>query len=973
MKGKRWIVATSLIPGLIFLLGCFSAQASLKIECRSTLSEKEHLRELKRLDNILKTDLSCTEQELLDFSKTIETKAPVSTVVPFGPTTSFGDGILYLGAGEIGHGDASLVSAGLKQRDDGSYFLDFTPLGGSTDESPLKNQKIDLVARFGNITTDTNPGIIVGAGNKLYFLNPDGSEILSPPMIYDNNGNPLEDPLAISKVVSDNKKYFFTLIEGQKQVVPSTSGTTSGTTSAENLKSLHHLPLRSISGFTSATSGLASTSEITAGTLAEELVNPAIAVFTGGGGEEEITQITQNPLFENSALGIIFSNLGIPIAKATAFFYSPKLKVLYVSFGKYVETIPFDETTGKLSSPVPFLQQAPGANNSNPNVESFEKNIKSLEVQNFVPHKPYPTTTGKNCIVGTNIPSTKAPHGTQVIALPVMPVGDGVGQLAKIDADGVFALATEAPEFGPAHIVGGGDLGETVQDLIVVGDTVFIALAGGIPGTRGVFSSTALFDKYGNIRAWTQWQRTQGITQAAYRLSANKNSGGIIFLTTEDGLPGENKTIVRATAWGESSDIGQGNFSTIVKIIFKGNTRLHAFSFNEKTPGFKQDAFSMMIVVGGKTVAIFQTGTTDADGNFIPVTDFELDKNVFIFSGDPNILWATNPLDIAAGGRNKYCKVLSEIGPLTSATITPNDTDPDGARIYVGGEKGVACLQREKISEFDENSKSISWDNVAGLLQLSNESNAFPGGGDLPSKRFTFKRINGFNEVIKLMGGPQSLVVTERYSVKKTDLNGVIQTSPAIDKKTSLSIAFGEDMLIINGMGLIAGMGGLFITRDFVTKTRIVDVPVVSMYYLSEIRGTSSEKGNLYIITQDFFDAVGEGMRFSVDTTAENISDILTNIDARGKYIDCRGFQYCFVAGEGVAFHSSGNANGGNFLRLIPTDPSESTVAQIVETRVKGLDGNSIGYPGKIIRDTHGNWIVPGLGGSLKDVFFVLG
>ena len=338
------------------------------------------------------------------------------------------------------------------------------------------------------------------------------------------------------------------------------------------------------------------------------------------------------------------------------------------------------------------------------------------------------TSTGKSYVIVNGGVYTDDVNN-QVYALPVVKSASSgagstaanVGKIAKkSDLTAVVAskndmtLSTE-----DAAKVGNGTLPiantQAVQGMFVVGDSVFICVAGARNASgkeAGIFRSTAIFDGDGIIRAWTSWQRVMGNVDKVFGAGLDTTLGNYWYFT------GTDKDTVKVTQWGksvvQSGLMGNGLVSLMSSEFTQANAGVHQiFDFDSTTSGFEADEFSMMVATGYEKVALIESGKGDP---LSPPDEFIKDTNVFVFN------------DAA----------LVQIGPICCAEVS-RIKQADKGWLFSGGYSGVAVLR-----QID----GKGWNGLVGLDQLSGAG--FPGIG------YSFKELkksdgSSFSQFYKLV------------------------------------------------------------------------------------------------------------------------------------------------------------------------------------------------------------------------------
>lgn len=245
-----------------------------------------------------------------------------------------------------------------------------------------------------------------------------------------------------------------------------------------------------------------------------------------------------------------------------------------------------------------------------------------------------------------------------------------------------------------------------VQDMQIVGDTVFIALNGSNTAKgdnnqgeeKGIFSSTAIFDDAGAIRAWTPWQRALPSQEGVKNFGYDASTGNFTYLKAN----GANAIV---TQWSKGDagtaaggyNIHGGPNKMLAKVIednFPNAGAVKLFSFDPETPGFRSgdaagivnaiptkayDQFSMMVATGNGRVALIETGKAGATTNpFAITTDYSVADVSKTFNADAD---------------------LAKLGPIVTAEVSRIADAATGLPIaykgwlFVGGKGGIAVMR----------------------------------------------------------------------------------------------------------------------------------------------------------------------------------------------------------------------------------------------------------------------------------------
>jgi len=226
-------------------------------------------------------------------------------------------------------------------------------------------------------------------------------------------------------------------------------------------------------------------------------------------------------------------------------------------------------------------------------------------------------------------------------------------------------LPDQMPTSADAAVqVGGGAVPfGSVTDLYVSRDAVFATVLDGAGNQQpGTFYSQALFDEFGNIFAWTPWQRAGGHVNQVLGGTTDAGTGDTYSMLQENG---EVNTVTR-TDWGSGSPDGLEFLSLAFgQILPQSNAGIRGlFDLPVTTPGLFDS--SLLVGVGNGAVALGQTGVMNL-GALIPVTGDQF-KNVQLFeNGTVSTtlpIGAGNPTIVGISGG-----VLGQISTIIAAEI----------------------------------------------------------------------------------------------------------------------------------------------------------------------------------------------------------------------------------------------------------------------------------------------------------------
>ncbi|MFA5074926.1 MAG: hypothetical protein WC436_02375 [Candidatus Babeliales bacterium] len=558
-----------------------------------------------------------------------------------------------------------------------------------------------------------------------------------------------------------------------------------------------------------------------------------------------------------------------------------------------------------------------------------------------------------------------------VTALPLVQSSSTVSNIGKIakKSDFTAPVATQADmteETEAAAKVGAGNLpipdGSLVQDLFVSGDSVFACLSddrSAANNEAGIFKSTALFGSDGHIRGWTPWQRVMGNIDRVYGAGFDSSACNYWYLTTADGT--DEKNTVKVTQWGQSAAkdylMGNGLVSILHDEFKQEDAGVHQiFNFDEQTPGFLANQFSMMVATGYQKIALIQTG----EGSPFEPTQ--------IFAKD-------------GAGQNVFAKeddVIKNLGPICCAEVS-RINQIDKGWLFVGGYNGIAVLRQVA---------GAGWDGAAGLSSLTNIG--FPGSNAWSFKLLTNNSTNAFTKVRKIISQGDSeflyvMTADKLYRFQMTAAKFADAFTGDLDIQEIAVTNLGTllDFLIFSRDNtgdpesiklLLATTEGLFYSNDIAdtatgtinpTWTNVilaagtnVPGPVAHLEFLSTSKGGSTTDGNLYILNSDFAFNLATIYRFNVSNGT--ISHITENSGSYS-YYQIGELRNDFRTDGALGFYSRSKHLGDtNFLKKIKMLSSPTTIRSSESVINLDLDSNAYNI-GVVTQNTaSGAWIVPG-------------
>lgn len=595
------------------------------------------------------------------------------------------------------------------------------------------------------------------------------------------------------------------------------------------------------------------------------------------------------------------------------------------------------------------------------------------------------TSTGRDYIIinGGVAATTGGANALKqkIFAFPIVPVsdtenagmiaGDPTTKATPADKAKPFTVAkddgTDFPKTDQAYaMVGGtgtipGTATTDVKDMYVVGDTVYIAISGARTDATtdaGIFASTALFDQYGNITAWTPWQRVAGSTDAVYGFGVDASTNNFMYLTDTAGTANSQDTI-KSTMWGSSSDVKNtpvdlsGALATAFPATKGGVQSLSSFgSTGAAALGFNNT--SLMVATGLDTVALVEAGKKDTTNDFIklPAAAFTAGTNIRI--------------DTSAA--------IQAIGPVCTATMS-NSNVADKIWLFVGGYNGVAVLA--------QNNGKGAGVALTGLAPIINPAT------------FAFQKITppagvDFTRTRKLMSDgitdPYLYVMTQNalyaLEMKEANLTPAVCATPftgSYDTYTIAGVTLSDFVLVgagTNTIALIATSGGLY-SYDLTTAgaaPTLVDptntTPVTQLLFIPATNDALPTAGNLYALAADMKNSSAKIYRYSV---AAGVPTAIDQYDSAGNAQGTKGlvgdlgmFRGNIAVDGSFIYDVCGKHLGStDYLDLAAVKPITTTgsipLSSVGLTSALNIDTDTNTNVGMMIRDkASGAWVLPG-------------
>ncbi len=500
---------------------------------------------------------------------------------------------------------------------------------------------------------------------------------------------------------------------------------------------------------------------------------------------------------------------------------------------------------------------------------------------------------------------------------------------------------------------------DSVTDLFVEGDSVYVCLNGNNSLQIGMYQSTALFDKDGNIFAWTPWVRVAGSAERMFA-GARSSITGDYFFVGEDlafdhtvvPAPAQIGSKVKVSQWGRSDVVDQSdpsnNLSEVLETIFPQNEGgVYQFHmFDQQTRSFEEGQISFLVALGKGKVALIKTGQYDAAlMNFYPVTQFSTsgaNQNVFVFQDE----------------------VLSEIGPLCAAAISEDNTVGQARGfLFVGGYKGVAVLSNAANEGF-----------TMPLTDLT--ASGYPGIG----ATFSFKKIlndagaiNDVRAIRVLQDGIFFVTRTHLYFINSQEV------PLAVDQDTIKALpAIATDFAIISKSGIpslfiLATIKGLFVSHDFGATWQEVAVgeqtgrAIVQLFLLSDRadRAALNPKANVFVLTGDraIMPTEGKVYQFAANLQAVTLADKFAPIKFAehedGAFVDFKEFRGNIFTDGTILYNSRGKHFGDTqFINNVPIRSKNPFVLLTGGLSISEQLNYNIGVP--VRESASGALLVPG-------------
>lgn len=940
--------------------------------------------------------LSSEEKALLD-----TTANQVARSIYIAPTPTFGttsyalsDNAFYLGASTAAGANALTKVTGnqtTRQLTTTALAPATTTLNGTASSTnPLYNAIPSALGTMGTIPVSAIPGSGSNPGLNRIILVTDttaGATALS------NATTPIND--ATGTILTEEKS---------PDIIPAVA--------ANNNTIFAAVPASSTTNFGSSGSGITRLQQNSASNNQLSVVNLTTGALTGGPAYGINFTAGATTAYENllSSSNVYFAFTADPVTHLGSvtlgswpdLYWSPSMNMLYIglmyaiggeeggstdSVGSIVSVLTgYVDSSGKLwCYPIVDPVVASQLTVTNPPYNkygiAFNGDAYSLMASTYKV-RTMQTSTGRDyliCIGGVAETLRTPPITQSIFAFPLVPANDGNGgMIASVARDGsgnfvssstAYTVATSASNFPTTTdnfaLVGNSGLlpAESIQDLRIVGDTVYVAVAGGRTGTTdeaGIFASTAIFDQYGNINSWSAWQRVAGNTNAIYGFGIDSRTSNTVYLATDDGTASGNETTIKSTFWGTSTDVGLSqvdlstSFATIFPLSQGGVQGLS--SFGSSTVGF--DNASLLVATGLNTIALVETGKKNSNGVIqLPTTPFSAaNNNLRVYTND---------------------SVVSAIRPVCTSTMSQDASNKNW--VFVGGYNGLAVL--------------------ANPTDGSGVGSAITDLSDIP-ETFTFNQIQlgataiaagiNFSHIRKIMSdGTYLYVMTDTmlcsfpmiaafFSQTPTALTANDFWSYSIPNTTLSDFELANDNAHRICVILATNKGLYSLNSDaegYTTLTLAGDIgPVSQLNFIKSVNDTDFSvplEGNLYALATDMSQNTGKIYRYFVSNgtvTPIEVYSAGVSLATNGLVGNFQKFRGNFITDGSFIFDQcSLHCDDSSYLNMAPLSPLTNATAHVLPlstvSLTSALDINTDNNfnMAQITKDqASGAWIVPG-------------
>lgn len=450
--------------------------------------------------------------------------------------------------------------------------------------------------------------------------------------------------------------------------------------------------------------------------------------------------------------------------------------------------------------------------------------------------------------------------------------------------------------------------GSWIDQLFVVGDSVYMGLIGPNTSQRGMYKSTAIFGNNGFIIGWTAAERVMGFVADVFAGGMDVQTGN--FYSVTDG-----GTVGRVTEWGKGDpSLHGGSIDTTLSAVLESNFPQAEGGVHQLVP-FNKHTFSgkiaITVAIGRDKIALIQTGKQGSQG-FIPTAGYKIGDTMKIMS-------------------------FPQIAPLTSATFF-NESGND--ILVVSGFKGMMKYK-------------------------------FNGRIDSVTKPQQSSTLLSSNPILKVMARPNGFYALGLKNLFKYDgyLRSVAQSTNGVDMvviNDTVIYAAGSSILTTPGGALVSVPGRiLHMSYLAAAKDGLPDFPG-NLYVLVEGPQLQlDEKGNLVASTKKTATQVYRYGLFN-DTSVKMVP---LDKDTSGKvvpYVQFNDPRSLVTADGSLLFNALPKDTGiADFVRLLPITPRQSLDTMLAgeyqlynDLEINDLQNFNVST---ISRDpSSGAWMIPG-------------
>ena len=405
-----------------------------------------------------------------------------------------------------------------------------------------------------------------------------------------------------------------------------------------------------------------------------------------------------------------------------------------------------------------------------------------------------------------------------------------------------------------ARVGADSDLPGRVEDISVIGDSVYVAVGARLGGQNiepGIFYSQAIFDNDGKVVCWTRWKRAGGLTTPTYSCTMD-GYGSFTTLSGSGGVNLKDRVIKGEWSDGEKDGLFGGTAADAsVGVVAQLENEFESedggvyriFDFpHSVTPGLTNaagDRSSMVVATGYKKVVLVEAGCDGANGaaagNVFAANagDFSLHKElcedgIIPAPVPPRVARRVRMISVAGGG-------LDELGMIGSAEFAEHHNN--SGFLFVGGYGGLGVL-------IDPTANGFGFDCVGGAKIKSGfrgiNQTANAGHANVP---MSFVKVGDYADVRKIMADGQYVYVLTDKKLDRIDLNGInfnniaasTVTVASADLIAGISDQDGfSDFIVSSNFGMLATSCGLFVVDAGSNITAAVDWAKVDVPWSSD-------------------------------------------------------------------------------------------------------------------------------------------